>query len=116
MFNSFKLREEDDQLELRMMDEFIAIEKYVGEIKGIIGLQFLEQSEFAQSEQIEFLDKEEAPKKKTVINDEGEEVEVEEEEKAPEEEEEQAKPKFKPEDFKWTMSNRNQRNLPQLFT
>jgi hypothetical protein len=42
MFNSFKLREEDDQLELRMMDEFMSVEKYVGEIKGIIGLQFLE--------------------------------------------------------------------------
>ena len=36
--NTGKSSEEDDQFELRNMDEFLAIEKNVGEIAGIIEL------------------------------------------------------------------------------
>jgi len=33
-----KLKNEIDKLELRLMDEFLNIEKYVGEVAGVIGL------------------------------------------------------------------------------
>ena len=36
--NNPKLSKEEDQLELRLMDEFIDIEKNIGGIKAIIGL------------------------------------------------------------------------------
>jgi hypothetical protein len=31
---------DDDKLELRYMDEFFRVEKLVGDVKAIIGLQF----------------------------------------------------------------------------
>lgn len=40
MFNSMKLKVEDDQLEVRLMDELMTIEQQIGEIVGMISLQF----------------------------------------------------------------------------
>ena len=39
------LKNEEDKLELRLMDELFAIEKNLGEIQGVIGLQFKAQKE-----------------------------------------------------------------------
>ena len=39
-------------------------------------------------------------------------AEDEEEEQPPAEEEEQKKPAFKPEDYKWTVTDRKPKNLP----
>lgn len=38
--NQEKLSNEDDKLELRYMDELFEIETKIGEVAGIIGLQF----------------------------------------------------------------------------
>ena len=38
MCNSMKLKDEDDQLEVRLMDELQHIESHLGEIAGMIGL------------------------------------------------------------------------------
>jgi len=38
MCNNPKLSNEEDQMELRLMDEFIDIEKNLGSIKAVIGL------------------------------------------------------------------------------
>ena len=38
LVNSGKLIMEDDQLELRYMDEFFMVEKHIGEVIGVIGL------------------------------------------------------------------------------
>lgn len=43
--NSSKLQNEQEKLELRNMDEFFQIEKYIGEVKAIIGLQFSYEQE-----------------------------------------------------------------------
>ena len=40
-----RLASEDDKLELRLMDELFAIEKHIGEVQGIIGLQFKQDKE-----------------------------------------------------------------------
>lgn len=113
MFNSFRLNDEEDQLEQRMMDEFLSIEREIGEIKGVIGLQFVEHDHKTNFDPIVFPPKA-PPAKKIIVNDDGEEEEVVEEEK-PAEEENDGKPKFNPEAYKWTDSNRLQLNLPQLF-
>jgi len=38
MCNSPKLQEEEDRLEMRLVDEFFDIEKYIGEVTAVIGL------------------------------------------------------------------------------
>lgn len=40
MCNSMKLKNEEDQLEIRLMDELLAIEENIGQIVGMISLQF----------------------------------------------------------------------------
>jgi hypothetical protein len=36
--NSLKLQSEDDQMEIRLMDEFFCIESIIGEVAAVIGL------------------------------------------------------------------------------
>ena len=50
LFNSKKLSELDDQLELRFMDELFNIEAIIGEVAAIIGLQFLTEAEFIRED------------------------------------------------------------------
>lgn len=38
--NSSRLANVDDKMELRLMDELFAIEKQIGEVQGVIGLQY----------------------------------------------------------------------------
>jgi hypothetical protein len=52
--NSSKLSKEDDQLELRLMDEFMDIEKNIGSVKAIIGLQFAYEPEAVDEAQLEY--------------------------------------------------------------
>ena len=108
-----KLKDEDDQLEVRLMDELMMIEDKLGEVAGMIGLQFQFISDEVKDSDIEWLKFEEKPKveKIPVLNEEGEEVPQEEE--APVEEEQ--KPSFKPQEYQWTDTDRLQKNLPQLF-
>jgi len=62
--NSMKLAGKDDQLELRFMDEFFAIESILGEVKAIIGLQFNAEAEYIRDDQIEW---EKFPEKPVVV-------------------------------------------------
>lgn len=103
--NSAKLASEDDKLETRLMDEFQNIEKELGTVAAIVGLQFAlesdsklnEDKEIEWNQPVEEAPKDEAPK------EEGEE------EAAPK------KPTFKVSDYKWSMSNRKPRNLVQIY-
>lgn len=106
----------------RFMDELFAIESIIGEVKGIISMQSEAEPEILREEDIEyevFPDPppvEEKPKK---YDEEGNEI-VEEEapEENPDGEEDPdapKMPKFKPEDYKWTVSNRKPFNLPMLY-
>jgi|LauGreDrversion4_2_1035121.scaffolds.fasta_scaffold70179_3 hypothetical protein len=54
MCNSGKFVNEIDRLELRFMDEFLAIEKNIGEIQACIGLQFAYDQEYIDEKDIEY--------------------------------------------------------------
>jgi hypothetical protein len=60
MCNSMRLKHEDDQLEVRLMDELMSIEANIGEIVGMIGLHFGEMRHDVGLDEIqyeEFLEK-----------------------------------------------------------
>lgn len=89
------------------MDELQAIDRHIGTVKGMVGLQFFEQTEFAEGFEFESFPEKAPPQKKYQQNSDGEEVEVEEEVKPVEEEEgDDTKPRFNPEKYQWTISNR----------
>jgi len=114
--NHRKLTSDHDKFSLRFMDEFFRIEKKLGTVYGVIGLQFESDKEFVDEHEIqweEFAEPEQpkvAPKAKA--------GDGEEEEEAPpveEEEGEKKAPGFKPEDYQWTVTDRRPSNLPTLF-
>lgn len=125
MCNTYKLQEQDDQLEMRVMDEIMAIERNIGDIAGIIGLQFSYEAEVIKEDDIEYEQfPTAAPEQKPAEGEggidnledieeekpaeEGEPAEGKEEGEAPEQQ-------FKPEQYTWTITNRAPKNLPQLF-
>ena len=113
--NSMKLSGIDDQLELRLMDEFFCIEATLGEVKAIIGHQFLLEQEYVRPDDIQYEVFPEEPVAEVKPKKEGDE---EEEEQPPAEEDEDGEkkaPAFKKEEYSWTISNRKPKNLPQLF-
>ena len=111
--NSTKLTDTDDQLEVRLMDEVLAIEQHIGTIAGTIGLQFTYVVEKPEPSDIKYEKFEpkapaEAAKPAEAPAD-GDEAPAEDE---------AAKKKsssFKPEEFQWTASNRQQKTLPEFF-
>mmetsp|Transcript_22762 Transcript_22762/g.21964 ORF Transcript_22762/g.21964 Transcript_22762/m.21964 type:complete len:289 (+) Transcript_22762:1990-2856(+) len=113
--NSNKLIFDHDKLELRYMDELFNIEKTIGEIIAVIGLQFHYEKEYMEENEIEY---EVFPDPEPVVvqqqfDEDGNPIEPEVQQE--EQEGENKKPKFKPEDFKWTITDGKPKNLPQLF-
>ena len=106
-------------MSLRLMDEFFRIEKKVGKIYGIIGLQFESDKEYVDERDIvyhEFPEPEQPAE--PVAKPEGEGDEEGDQEPPPAEEGEdgeQKEPAFKPEDYRWTVTERKPANLPTLF-
>lgn len=106
--NSCKLADEEDKLEVRYMDELFQIEKHIGSVKAILGLQFVADSLAEEAAaKIEFT-QEEIDAHKPAAPKEGEE-------EAPKEPEEGAPPKWNPTEFDWTITNKKPKNLAQLF-
>lgn len=95
------------------MDEFFLIEKTLGEVTAIVSLTFLinkEENYSADETKLkweEFPEPEAPPEKEKKYDEEGNLIE--EDDAAPVEEveegEEAKAPKFKPEDYKWTITN-----------
>jgi hypothetical protein len=52
--NANKLIFDQDKLELRYMDEFFNIEKSIGEVVAVIGLQFNYEKEYIEDNEIEY--------------------------------------------------------------
>lgn len=50
--NNSKLIQEEDQLELRYMDEFFHIEKHIGEVYAIVSLQFQYEKEILEEHEV----------------------------------------------------------------
>lgn len=103
-------------MELRLMDELFAVERHIGEVQAVIGLQFNSEKEYVQEDDVEWEQFEvvQAPVKKEEPKPlaEGEEPPAEQ---PPAEEAAKPKNTFKPEDWKWTATNRKPKNLAQLF-
>lgn len=99
-----------DTLEMRLMDEFFAIEKAVGDVKAVFSLQNQEEStviDSASFEKIQFTEEEkEAMKPKAP---------AEGDEPPAEDGGEPKPPAWCATDFEWTMTNNKPTNLPQLF-
>ena len=96
------------------MDELFTIEKNIGEIAGVIGLQFSVEKTVYVEEKWEVFDEPVVEEKKAkIIDEEGNEVDAPE--PVPAEGDEPKAPKFNPADFKWTVTNKNSKNLPQIF-
>lgn len=118
--NSQILCSEDDKIQVREMDEFFALEHYVGSVCGVVSLQTKEDPVVVDPATIvyhEFPKPEEVTTIEVKKPAEGEDGEAEEE-PAPEENAEEGgddKKKWNPEDFTWTISNRKSKNLAQLF-
>ena len=113
--NSQKLSDQDDQLELRFMDELFCIEAVLGEVKAVIELKFELEEEIIREDQIEYEQFPEEP----VPEEKPKAAEGEEEEEPPAEEGEEGEkkaPVFRKEDYQWTVSNRKPKKLLALFT
>lgn len=107
MCNNPKLMNEQDQMELRLMDEFIDIEKNLGCIKAIIGLQFAYEAEAVDEANLEW---EKFPEGAPVAEAKPAEGEGEEGEDGA-----KKAPTYRPEDYQWTITNGKSKNLPQIF-
>lgn len=118
--NSNKLADPAEQLTLRFMDEFFLIEKSLGEVTAIVSLTFNKEENFSADESKlkweEFPEPEAPPEKVQKFDEEGNPIEEEEAAEVPEGGEEEEKVvKFKPEEYKWTITNGEQKNLLTLF-
>lgn len=51
-----KLAKDEDKLEVRLMDEFFGIEKHLGEVKAVVGLQ--DAQENTVDKDVEYIDAE----------------------------------------------------------
>ena len=94
------------------MDELFQIERNLGEVQAIIGLQFNSEKEYIEEYEIQY---EEFPEPEPVVAKPRGEGEEEEQEQPPVEEEEKKEPAYKIEDKRWTITDRKSKNLPQLF-
>ena len=94
------------------------IEKYIGEVQAVVGLQFETEKEYIEDNEVEY---EVFPEPEIVVvtkkapGEEGEDAEAEPEAAADGDDGEKKKPVFKVEDHKWTVTDRRPKNLPQLF-
>ena len=105
-------------MELRYMDELFIIESIVGEVAAVISLQNQPEAEFMRDDQIEYEKFPDPPPVEEKKKKEDGEEEEEPAEEPPAEDEDPDKPKvpaFRKEDYKWTVSNRQPKNLPQLY-
>jgi len=107
--NSSKLARDDDRCELRVMDEFFAIERSIGEVQAVIGLQFNSDKEALDEDEIvyERFDQTPVATPRVEAKPEGEEP--------PAEQPPAKKAAFRPEDWQWTAMDRHPKNLVQLF-
>jgi len=114
--NAAIIHNEEDQMALRLMDQLFRIESKLGEVVGIIALQHNIESEFIREDELEYEEFPEPEVVEVVQKKKGEDDEEEEEEPAEEEDDGEPKaPEFKPEEYKWTKSDRNPKSLPVLY-
>ena len=119
LINVTKLKDTEDRIELRAMDELLTIEKEIGDIKAIVRLTKEDYEDVLDdrvAEKIVIEEKKEEKKEEKEEKKEDAEGEPEEPSAPVEGEEGSDKPKFKPELFAWTNTEGKPRNMGQFFT
>ena len=112
--NSAKLENHEDTLQLRFMDELMAVERCIGEVVGVIGLQNEKMSTTFAADRIEEPVIEE--EKVAAAKPDGDPENPEDNQEEPDANAaEAAKPKWKHTDYRWTDTNGKTKNLAQLF-
>lgn len=103
-------------MELRYMDELFMIEKHIGEVQAIVGLQLETEREYIEESEIEyevFPEPEVVNVQKKATGDDGEDQDGDGDAAADGgEDDEKKKPVFRVEDWKWTVTDRKPKNLP----
>ena len=97
------------------MDELFMVEKWLGEVHGVLYVSQSAEKDYIDESEVKY---EKFPEPQVVVTKKKEGVEGEEEEQEeqpPVEEEEKKKPKFKPEEYRWTVTDREAKTLPMLF-
>ena len=95
------------------MDEAFQIEKNIGSINAVLSVEYLaEPVNYVEDQWEEFAQPVVEEKKAKVTNDEGED---EQPPAAEPEGEGEKKTAWNPADFKWTITDKRAKNLPQLF-
>jgi hypothetical protein len=112
--NSAKLESKSESLQMRFMDEFFAIERCIGEVVGVIGLQNEKMATTFSADRTEepCMEEVKVATAKPEGEGEGEEPPAAEE---PAEGDEAKKPKWKATDYRWSVTNGQSKNLAQLF-
>ena len=106
------MEQQEDKLERRNMDELFQLSR-LGEIVAIASLQFTEEPSKVSKDEIKYEEFPEEPEEEKKPEGEGE---GEGDDPPPEEGEGDDKPPpFDPKEFQWTVTNKKQRNLPQMF-
>ena len=99
------------------MDEFFQMEQHIGKVQGLISLQFSEDKLVDDPSTIvyhQFEKPEPVVEQVKKPAEDGEEEEAAEEAPA-EEGGDDGKPKWDPQDYTWTVTNRKSKNLAQIF-
>ena len=52
--NSSRLAGPEDKMELRLMDELFTVERHIGEVQAVIGLQFNSEKEYVEEDDVEW--------------------------------------------------------------
>lgn len=113
--NSSKLQNSEERLELRNMDEFFQIEKYIGEVKAIIGLQFSYETEIVDVDAMSYEDFGDQPVVEEKPKKDGEEGAEAEEGAGDAAEGEKPKDEWKKENYTWSKTDKKPFTLPQVF-
>lgn len=118
--NSNKLASEDDQYNLRFMDELFAIEKCLGEVNSVISLTYNKEEDYADYEMEKFEEKEEEEKPAPQLDEDGNPIAAAEDAPAEGDPDAPKVVKFDPADLAqnphgWTIQDRKSKNLMQLF-
>lgn len=113
--NSSKLCNDANRPEMRFMDEFFAIEKNIGEVSAVINLTGEEEKTqfIISSDNYEEIVEHKEEEKKVELDEDGNPKEPEGGDDGGDDGADK-KPVWRSTDYRWTVTNGNARNLPQL--
>jgi dihydroneopterin aldolase len=113
LFNSAKLADQDAALEMRLMDEFQAVEAEIGEVAAVVGLQLAVEPEVVDEKDIDYIRAMPEEPKALPKDADGNDIQPEPELDA--DGNPIVKAKWRAGDYDWSITDKKPRNLPQVF-